>query len=513
MVSILKRIIHNDAMKVDPPEIYGWRVFVLTLTKACSAGMLFGMDTGVIGGVIVLPAFQAKYGFTGLSPSDSATLSANIVSTLQLGCFAGALAAYPVADKWGRRLSLIFFAFVGLVGIVLQFAASGFLSCMYLGRLLAGIGCGGASMAAPLYVSENAPRAIRGALTGVFQFFNTFGAMLAFWIDYGVQAHVHGAPSYIVPLALQGIPCIFLMFGMFLLSETPRFLAKQDKWEDARAVLAMLRQLPADHAYVEGELQDICQQLENERLLIGGAGFWSLQREMWTIPGNRNRALISFSLMMCQCMTGVNSINYYAPVIFESVGITGTSTGLFATGIYGVVKMVSCSCFLLFLADSLGRRKSLLWTSIAMGVAMFYIGLYIRISPPVKGAPIAPAGYVALVCIYLFAVFFQLGWGASCWIVVTEIPSARLRSMNVSLAAASQWLFNYVTARAVPSMLTNLGRDGYGTYIFFGSLCFTMWFFVFLCVPETKGLSLEKMDDLFGVTKLVDKEPRGKGSR
>jgi hypothetical protein len=102
--------------------------------------------------------------------------------------------------------------------------------------------------------------------------------------------------------------------------------------------------------------------------------------------------------------------------------------------------MTMCACFLLFAADSLGRRRSLLWTSIAMGCAMLYVGIYVRIKPPVKGADIPGAGYMALVCIYLFAGFFQWGWGPVPWIYISEIPTARLRSVNVALGAATQWV-------------------------------------------------------------------------
>lgn len=110
------------------------------------------------------------------------------------------------------------------------------------------------------------------------------------------------------------------------------------------------------------------------------------------------------------------------------------------TDCYVQVKMTMCACFLIFAADSLGRRRSLLWTSIAMGCAMLYVGLYVRIKPPVKGADIPGAGYMALVCIYLFAGFFQAGWGPVPWILVSEIPTARLRSVNVALGAATQWV-------------------------------------------------------------------------
>lgn len=145
-----------------------------------------------------------------------------------------------------------------------------------------------------------------------------------------------------------------------------------------------------------------------------------------------------------------------------------------------------CLCFLVFAADSLGRRKSLLWTSIAMSASMLYVGLYVRIEPPVEDAPVPPAGYVALVCIYLFASFFQWGWGPVCWIYVSEIPTARLRGLNVALAAATQWLFNLVIARAVPNMLVTMGEGGYGAFILFASFCGGMFVFTWFLVPETK---------------------------
>jgi hypothetical protein len=241
----------------------------------------------------------------------------------------------------------------------------------------------------------------------------------------------------------------------------------------------------------------MAQQLENERLLVGGSGFKDLQREMWTIKGNRNRALLSIGLMVCQQMTGTNAINYYAPVIFEDLGLPSATSSLFATGVYGVVKMVTCGAFLLLAADSLGRRRSLLWTSIAQALAMFVIGFYVRFDPPppstqIPHPAIPPVGYFALTCIYLFAAFFQFGWGPCCWIIVSEIPTARLRAMNVAIAAATQWLFNFVVAQAVPHMLKKVGKSGYGTYFFFGSCCFAMFFFVFFLIPETKGMSLER---------------------
>ncbi|OCL10141.1 general substrate transporter [Glonium stellatum] len=498
----LYRIVKNEAMKADPPEIYGWRVFMLACS-ACFGGMLFGMDIGTIGGVLTLPAFIAKYHLAAAGSVAQANLSANIASTLQAGCFLGCFVASWMSDKRGRRTALIASGVVTCIGCIFQAASLGNIAVMYIGRFIGGLGVGGASMVTPLYISENAPRAIRGGLTGIYQLFIAAGTMFAFWVNYGSILHLHGQTTYIVPLTVQAIPALLLCICMFLCNESPRWLAKADHWERATAVLSRVRNLPPTHPYIQAELSGIAEQLEHERLLIGGSTLKDLLREMWTIPGNRKRVLISIWLMICQQMTGTNAINLYAPQIFKSLGIKGTATNLFATGIYGIVKMVTCAAFLLFAADSLGRRRSLLWTSIAQGTAMFYIGLYVRIDPPITGHSVPPAGYVALVCVFLFAGFFQFGWGPVCWIYVSEIPTARLRSLNVAIAAATQWLFNFVVARATPNMLATVGRGGYGCFLIYGSFCYCMFVFAWFFIPETKGLSLERMDDLFGVTELV----------
>ncbi|KAH8682967.1 putative quinate permease [Tricladium varicosporioides] len=501
-MGLLQKVVKNEAMKNDPPQIYGWKVFFLS-ASACFGGMLFGWDIGAIGGILVMPSFMSAYGITKLSSTAKANLQSNIVSTLQGGCFFGSLIAYWVADRWGRKPALLVASAITIVGIVIQCASDGHLPALYVGRLFAGLGVGAASMLTPLYVSENAPRAIRGGLTGLYQLFIATGTMLSFWVNYGTLGNLKGNAQWQVPLALQALPAIMLFVGLALCNESPRWLARNDNWEKATAVLSRLRNLPPTHEYITMELDEMRDQLENERLLVGGASFMDLQKEMWLIKGNRNRALTSIGLMICQQMTGTNAINYYAPLIFLGLGIPEAQKGLFATGIYGVVKMVTCAAFLLLAADSLGRRRSLLWTSIAQGCAMFIIGFYVRFDTPVKGAPIPPFGYVALTCIFLFAAFFQFGWGPCCWIIVSEIPTARLRAMNVALAASTQWLFNFVVAQAVPHMLVTVGKGGYGTYFIFGSFCFSMFFFVWFLIPETKGMSLEKMDDLFGVTELV----------
>ncbi|KAI0184527.1 general substrate transporter [Xylaria flabelliformis] len=493
----LKKIVKNEAMKNDPKEIYGWRVFLLACS-ACFGAASFGWDSGVIGGVIKLDSFVADYKLGNANDVASANLQANIVSVLQAGCFVGALAAYPLADLWGRKWCLVYASIFTLAGVILQAAASGHLEPLYIGRFVAGLGVGASSVVNPIYVAENAPRAIRGLLTGMYQLFIVTGSLIAFWTNFGANLHLHGATKYIVPLAVQGIPALLLFSLMLICNESPRYLARKDRWEEAKNVLRRLRQLPDDHPYLQEEFREIADQLEQERRLMGDATFMSLQREMWKVKTNRHRAILSILLMVFQQLTGTNAINVYAPTIFTNLGIKGTSNSLLGTGVYGIVKVVSCAIFLLFMADSLGRRRSLLVSGIGQSFCMFYIGIYVRVAPPKEGQPVPVAGYFALAFIFVFAAFFQFGWGPACWILVSEIPTARLRPLNVALAAATQWLFNFVVARTLPVMLATLGPGGYGTYFIYGSFGVIMVTFVFFFIPETKGVSLEHMGELFG---------------
>ncbi|RSL43969.1 hypothetical protein CEP53_011445 [Fusarium sp. AF-6] len=503
VVRLLRSIVRNDAMKSDPAEIYNWRVFAL-VGASCFGGMLFGWDTGAIGGVLAMEATQARYGYT---PEAKVTLDQNIVSTLQAGCFLACFFTSWLTEKFGRRWCLIGTGTVTTIGVVFQAAstANGSLAVMYVGRFVAGLGVGAASTLVPLYVSECAPRAIRGGLTSFYQLFIVTGVMLSFWINYGALLHLKAPTVFALPLALQALPAVLLISGMLLAPESPRWCARKDDWERATALLVKLRGLPEDSDYVQTEIQEMSAQLEAERRLTGDASASTLWKEMVTIPGNRKRAILSVMLMICQQMTGVNAVNYYAPQIFQALGMTGTTVSLFATGVYGIVKVVGCALFLVFCADSLGRRRSLLWTSCAQAVTMYIIGIYGRVEPPVKGQDISAFGYVAIVCIYLWAAVFQFGWGPCCWILVSEIPTARLRALNVAIGAATQWLFNFIIARTVLTMQKTMGPAGYGMFFMFGSFGVLMGLFVWFFVPETKGLSLEQMDELFGVVEMTKK--------
>jgi hypothetical protein len=158
-------------------------------------------------------------------------------------------------------------------------------------------------------ISEHAPRAVRGALTGLYQLSITSGIMLAFWVDYGSLLHIGGDAEWIIPISMQALPAVLLFVGMLFCYETPRHLARKGNRAQARLTLASVRNLPLSHPYVEREFGVICDQIDRERILTGGDTMINLQKELWTVPSNRRRALISIGLMVSQQMTGTNAIN------------------------------------------------------------------------------------------------------------------------------------------------------------------------------------------------------------
>ena len=267
------------------------------------------MDIGIIGGVLKLPDFQDEFGLTNKSKDAQANLSANLVSAMQAGAIFGALGAFPLSDKIGRKPSLMIVAVFAFVGGLLQAFSYGHLPCFYVGRVIEGLGLGGATMLAPTYVSENAPRGIRGLLVGFYQLFETMGAMIAFFIDYGSLLHLEGHSTWIVPLSMQSLPPLLLFIAIQFCPESPRWLAKQDDWDKASTVLSTVRHLPVAHPYVQAELLEMQTQLEMERATFASNSFWAIMKECWTIPGNRKRAILSIGLMTAQQWTGTNAIN------------------------------------------------------------------------------------------------------------------------------------------------------------------------------------------------------------
>ncbi|KAF5252263.1 hypothetical protein FANTH_2819 [Fusarium anthophilum] len=496
----------------DPPEVRNWRIHLIATVASMSA-LAIGYDTSVIGGTMALTSFMRDFGLDLVEKTQRDTIQGNIVSTFQAGCFFGALFTFPIAEKWGRRKTIMGAALVFLLGGALMTAANGNLNMIYGGRAVAGLGLGASSLTVPVYISETAPPSIRGRLVGIFEIASQGGGMLGFWINYATDRtiDVNTKTQWIVPLAVQLLPGLGLALGMFWCPESPRWLARGDHFEAAEKILAQIRGLPAEHEYVRREMGDIRAQVEER-----STNKMSKKQQFKKLfqKGVRNRMGIGMALMFLQSFTGVNIITYYAPRIFESLGIPGTSLKLFSTGFYGISKTLGMVLFTFWVVEKVGRRKGLIWGAALGCIPMWYIGGYVMQADPAAAAAAGVVnrdgwGYLAIVCVYINAIIICATWQGITWTYASEIFPLDIRMLCVAITTADTWLGSFIIARSTPYMISDLG---YGAYFFFSSILVCMGIWATFFVPETKGITLEDMDALFAkpVYKTVWAQMRGK---
>jgi sugar porter (SP) family MFS transporter len=455
-----------------------------------------------MGSVLALSSFKQDFGLptdsSGFSNARNAQISSNVVSLLTAGCFFGAIAAAICNERFGRRYSLMFFTVIFLIGAAIQTGAQHDIGMIYGGRVVAGLGIGGMSSITPVFVAENCPPAVRGRITGLFQEFLVVGVTIAYWLNYGVALHIEpSSKQWRIPVAIQLVPGGIMLIGLLFLKESPRWLMKQGRHSEATNCLAYMRNSTIDDPAVLHEIAEIRASIEEELALTEGITW----REC-IAPGNRKRFINGFLIMFWQQFSGTNSIGYYAPQIFQTVGVSQTNSSLFATGIYGVVKVCSTGVFLIVGIDKLGRRKSLLFGAAWMAAMMFILGSVLATHPPTDVNTVSPASIAMVVMIYLYVTGYSASWGPIPWVYLSEIFPTRLRAYGVGMGAATQWLFNFCITEITPNAISSIG---WKTFIMFGVFCCAMGVWVFVFVRETKGRTLEDMDILFGA---VDEERR-----
>ena len=258
-----------------PKEVYNWRVYACAAV-ASFASCLIGYESAFFGTTLALPSFTSEFKFETYNPDDLAVLKQNIVSVYQAGAFFGSLAAFVTSYYLGRRYSLMFFNIIFAIGCAMQLACNGDkgLGLIIGGRVLGGFGVGGCSNMTPIYISELAPPAVRGRLVGFYELGWQIGGLVGFWINYGINTTM--APSHsqwLIPFGVQLIPCGLLFFGCFFIPESPRWLLSKGRREQAVKILTWMRQIPADHPYMQEELSYIDEDLERYHREVG-AGFW-----------------------------------------------------------------------------------------------------------------------------------------------------------------------------------------------------------------------------------------------
>ncbi|KAF8839536.1 general substrate transporter [Paxillus ammoniavirescens] len=481
-------------LKKELDELIQYRNAYFLAFAATTGYVCFGWDIGLIGGVLALPSFQQYFGLDKESSAARAALSGNIVSVLQAGGFFGAIASSWFASRYGRKPSLLASAVIFIIGSVIQSIvgmgstpAVG-LKVLYFSRFFGGVGVGLMAAIVPTYVSECAPRAIRGRCTGSIEVAVGLGNMLSFWVNYGVALNIPmGESQWRTPIIVQLIPGVLFFIFMLFQPESPRWLVEKGRYEEAAKSLAYIARSDPSSSSVQLTLSEIRADFAGRRKL----SFVSQFRKIGENKITALRCAIPSILTFFQQWSGTNAINYYAPQIFASLGIASTTASLLATGIYGVVKFAVTCLVLAFVIESWGRKRTLFYGGLAQGLMMLWIGGYAAIHPEPR---VVPATYVSVVAIYLYGVFFCLGWGFTPLVLGSEIAPGHLRPAVMSLASGMTWLFTYVIAQITPTMLD---RIRWGTYVVFGVASVVMALWVWVGVPETTGVPLEDVKWLF----------------
>lgn len=382
-----------------------------------------------MGSVLSLTSFKEDFGIptgsSGFASSKSSEISSNVVSLLTAGCFFGAIFAAPLNERIGRRYALMIFTVIFLIGAAVQVASKHHIGQIYGGRVIAGLGIGGMSSITPVFVSENCPPSIRGRVAGMFQEFLVIGSTFAYWLDYGVSLHIPSSTKqWRVPVAVQLIPGGLMLLGLFFLKESPRWLAGKGRHEEALQSLAYIRNESPDSEEIQKEFAEIRAAIDEEVAATEG-----LTYKEFIQPSNLKRFGFAFTLMLSKQFTGTNSIGYYAPEIFQTIGLSATNSSLFATGVYGTVKVVATAIFLFVGIDRWGRKLSLVGGSIWMASMMFIIGAVLATHPPDTSASgVSQASIAMVVMIYLYVIGYSASWGPTPWVYVSEVRKRFLGS-------------------------------------------------------------------------------------
>jgi sugar porter (SP) family MFS transporter len=392
-------------------------------------------------------------------------------------------------------------SFIFVIGAIIETVNTHSMAAFYVGRVVAGVGLGAASVVVPMFSSEMAPKEIRGRIGSFFQMFYTLGISTSYWVDYAVLKRVspHSARQWQIPIGLQIIPAALLGLGMFTLKESVRWLTKKGRHEEAWESLKWIR-ADEGQSTVE-EMEEIRMGVEMERRATEG-----LEVKELLEPSNLSRLTTSAAVFTAQQATGATAFAYFGPQYFKLL-VGGGDKDLLLTAIFGAIKVVACGFFVLFLSDRIGRRQVLIWGAVFMAACQITTAAVVKNKPPPTSGGVTSSGIATIALIYLFVIAYNLSWGPLPWPYVSEIFPTRIREVGIAVGVSSQWLFNFVFSLTTPYMITNMG---WGTFLLWGLFDAVIAAFTFFFLRETKGLSLEEIahNDFEGIRshKVMDVE-------
>ena len=439
--------------------------YLLKLTLVATlGGLLFGYDTGVISGTVgsldsffVIPK--------GLSETAASAFKGFLVSSALIGCIIGGIFGGLISKKLGRKNGLILAAIL-------------FSTIFIVYRILGGIGVGLASMLSPLYIAEIAPANSRGKLVSFNQLAIVGGFMVVYFVNYfiskggGSDAWLHEI-GWRWMFASEIIPAGLFLGLLFFVPDTPRSLVLRNKSEEALSVLTRVNGEGKGKVILE-EIKDSMNVKTSGSLLSFG----------WLV------IVIGILLSIFQQFVGINVVLYYAPEIFKTIA-SGTDSALLMTIIVGIVNFLF-TIIAIKTVDSYGRKPLMIIGALGMAIAMLSLGFVFF-----SGA----TGYLALFCMMLYVASFAMSWGPVTWVLLSEIFPNKIRGRALAIAVAAQWVSNYLVSLTFPMMndnsyLTAQFNHGFAYWVY-GVMSILAMLFIIKFIPETKGKTLEEMENLW----------------
>ncbi|MGQ3674048.1 sugar porter family MFS transporter [Xanthobacter sp. TB0139] len=424
------------------------------------AGFLFGFDEGIIAGALHLLRAQFP-----ISPLHEGLMT----SAVPLGALFGALVAGSAVERYGRRTMLLFAALLFAAGALLSSATIA-IWMLSLARLILGFAVGIAALVAPLYISESAPPKKRGMLVSIYQLAITLGILGAYLAGYGFS------DSWRTMFLLGVVPGVALFASMWLMPETPRWLAAQGRTGQAQAVLSRLRAAPPQSPIIQTEMAEITRTATSD----APRGKWA---DLFG-PVARPALIVGIGLFFLQQLSGINAVIYYAPEIFREAGFdTGSSRLLASVGI-GLVNVLM-TLVGMALIDRIGRCKLLLigFTGTALSLGMIAIG---------AATEAQSLDMVALVGLVIYIGAFAASLGPLPWVMMSEIFPQNVRGLGMSAATLANWGFNFLVVFSFPVLIAHIGLGG--IFTIYAMACLAGILFTLRTVPETSGIPLEEIE-------------------
>ncbi|KAG9149688.1 hypothetical protein Leryth_012422 [Lithospermum erythrorhizon] len=417
-----------------------------------------------------------------------------LVGILSIISLLGSLAGGKMSDAIGRKWTMGFAAVVFQTGAGIMALASSFRVLM-TGRLLAGIGIGFAVMITPVYIAEIAPAVDRGSLTSFPEIFINFGILLGYVSNYafsGLPVHI----NWRIMIAVGILPSIFIGCALFVIPESPRWLVMKNRIDEARQVLLMTIEHPSEVEEKLAEIQVAAGHSNGEKYE---------EKAVWRdilcpSPGIRRMLIAGCGIQLIQQITGIDTMVYYSPTIFRDAGITNETHLLAATVAIGFTKTVFI-LIAIFLIDRAGRKPLLYVSTIGMTVCLFTLGITLW----VMGNDANSVGIMlAILCVCGNVAFFSVGIGPICWVLSSEVFPLKLRAQASALASIGSRVSSGVIAMSFLSVSHAITVGG--TFLVFSAISALSVAFIYKCIPETKGKTLEEIEAMFQGTVLQGSE-------